>query len=47
VLKIQGGAGELNGCTQYCTGGGSGTGVVTTPTDPELDGSPCPAKASA
>jgi hypothetical protein len=42
VLKIQGGVGELNGCTQYCDGGGPGTGVVTTATDPDLDGSPCP-----
>jgi len=46
VLKIQGGVGELNGCTQYCSGEAPGTGVVTTATDPELDGSPCPPEAS-
>ncbi|GAB1318128.1 hypothetical protein MFIFM68171_08338 [Madurella fahalii] len=42
VLKIQGDLGELNNCTQYCDGGGPGTGVVITPTDPELDGADCP-----
>jgi endo-alpha-1,4-polygalactosaminidase (GH114 family) len=45
VLKIQGGEGELNGCTQYCAGGKPGTGVVTTATDPELDGGECPPEA--
>ncbi|KAK3901559.1 glycoside hydrolase superfamily [Staphylotrichum tortipilum] len=44
VLKIQGDVGELNGCTQYC-GGGSGTGVVTTATDPDLDGATCPSNS--
>ncbi|AEO68168.1 cdf006f0-f919-4db2-bd3c-104b2af2c52d [Thermothielavioides terrestris] len=43
VLKIQGGVGELNGCTQYCDGGRPNTGVVVTATNSELDGSPCPA----
>jgi endo-alpha-1,4-polygalactosaminidase (GH114 family) len=46
VLKIQGGDGELNGCTQYCSGGQPGTGVVVTATDPELDGGECPPEAS-
>lgn len=45
VLKIQGGVGELNGCTQYCSGESPGTGVVVTATDPELDGSQCPPEA--
>ncbi|KAL2129873.1 hypothetical protein VTI74DRAFT_7184 [Chaetomium olivicolor] len=45
VLKIQGGAGELNGCTQYCTGGKPGTGVVVTATSSDLDGSRCPASS--
>ena len=45
VLKIQGGDGELNGCTQYCSGGASETGAVTTATDSELDGSSCPPEA--
>ncbi|KAK4154239.1 glycoside hydrolase superfamily [Chaetomidium leptoderma] len=46
VLKIQGGDGELNGCTQYCYGEAPGTGVVATLTDPKLDGAPCPPEAS-
>ncbi|KAH6615785.1 glycoside hydrolase superfamily [Chaetomium sp. MPI-SDFR-AT-0129] len=46
VLKIQGGDGELNGCTQYCDGGKPKTGVVVSPTDPELDGNKCPDNAT-
>jgi endo-alpha-1,4-polygalactosaminidase (GH114 family) len=46
VLKIQGDVGELNNCTQYCTGMAPGTGVVVTATDPELDGNPCPPEAT-
>ncbi|KAK3292868.1 glycoside hydrolase superfamily [Chaetomium fimeti] len=46
VLKIQGGDGELNGCTQYCSGGEPGTEVVVTATDPELDGETCPSNST-
>ncbi|KAK4233737.1 glycoside hydrolase superfamily [Achaetomium macrosporum] len=46
VLKIQGGDGELNNCTQYCTGMVPGTGVVVTATNPELDGIDCPPGAT-
>jgi endo-alpha-1,4-polygalactosaminidase (GH114 family) len=46
ILKLQGGVGELNGCTQYCSDAGPGTGVVVTPTDPELDGRTCPSEAA-
>lgn len=46
VLKIQGGAGELNGCTQYCSEAGPGNGVVVSPTDPDLDGRKCPSNAA-
>lgn len=45
VLKIQGDVGELNGCTQYCSGGQPGTGVNVTATNANLDGSACPASA--
>lgn len=45
VLKIQGGVGELNNCTQYCSEEGPGTGVVITATNPELDGAECPPEA--
>ncbi|KAH6623208.1 glycoside hydrolase superfamily [Chaetomium tenue] len=47
VLKIQGGEGELNGCTQYCSGGEPGTGVVVTPTDPGSDGNTCPSNSTS
>ncbi|KAH6847541.1 glycoside hydrolase superfamily [Chaetomium sp. MPI-CAGE-AT-0009] len=47
VLKIQGGEGELNGCTQYCGGGEPGTEVVVTDTDPEADGGPCPSNSTS
>ncbi|AEO59827.1 glycoside hydrolase family 114 protein [Thermothelomyces thermophilus ATCC 42464] len=46
VLKIQGGVGELNGCTQYCDGLQPGTGIVVTATDSELDGNECPPEAT-
>ncbi|KAL2144910.1 hypothetical protein VTI28DRAFT_8371 [Corynascus sepedonium] len=46
VLKIQGDVGELNGCTQYCSGGEPGTGVVVTATNPDLDDDYCPENES-
>ncbi|KAK3305650.1 glycoside hydrolase superfamily, partial [Chaetomium strumarium] len=46
VLKIRGEVGELNNCTQYCTGMAPGTGVVVTATDPELDDIECPPEAT-
>ena len=41
VLKIQGGKGELNGCTQYC-GAGVGRGVVVTRTEEGKEECPAP-----
>lgn len=41
VLKIKEGEGELNGCTQYCSGNEVGTGVVVTAEDSTLDGGEC------
>lgn len=42
VLKIQGGEGELNGCTEYC----DVKGLVVTAVD-EADGGECPSTGTA
>jgi hypothetical protein len=45
VLKIQGDVGELNGCTQYCIEEGEEMEIVTTATNPDIDGADCPDNA--